>query len=350
MSKVFVGMSGGVDSSLSAALLVEQGHDVTGVYMKNWTTDLPGMKCPWAEDLADAKRVAVQLGIDFEVLDFQEQYKQQVVDAMIEEYRRGLTPNPDVLCNEHIKFKLFFEAARDQGAEFIATGHYAQVTHDPPRLLRSPDDNKDQTYFLYRVSESALKHTLFPIGHLHKPQVREEAEKRGLYTAQKKDSQGICFIGSVSIRDFLGQYVDAMPGNIVEAGSNKVLGQHDGALFYTIGQRHGLGIGGGKPYYVTKKDMEQNIVYVTSDKNCTHLSTDAIILGETHFINDVPWEGKYLARNRHRAKLQEVDLQLMNGQVILQYAERVPAVAAGQSVVLYDGEVCLGGGVVSNCF
>jgi len=348
--KVYVGMSGGVDSSLSAALLVEQGYNVTGVYMKNWTTDLPGMKCPWAEDLADAKRVAVQLGIDFKVFDFEAEYKQQVVDAMIEEYTLGFTPNPDVLCNERVKFKLFLEAALAEGADFVGTGHYARVSHDPIRLLRAEDDNKDQTYFLYRVSEEALRHTLFPIGDMRKPQVREEAEKRGLYTAQKKDSQGICFVGSVSLRDFLGQYVEAKPGDIVEVGTNKVLGQHEGALFYTVGQRHGLGIGGGDPYYVTRKDMDTNKVYVTSNKNCTHLTTDAVILQNPHWINGTPEPGTYLARNRHRATLVPATLHYQSGQYIVEYEERVPAIAAGQSVVLYQGEVCLGGGLVSRCF
>ena len=190
--RVAVGMSGGVDSSVTAALLQEQGHDVIGVYMKNWSQDLPGMKCPWAEDLADAKRVAVQLGIDLEVYDFEEQYRQKVVQYMIDAYEQGLTPNPDIMCNQEVKFKLFLEAARERGADKIATGHYA-ATRDGA-LLRAVDDNKDQTYFLYRVTKQALEQSLLPLGVYTKPQVREMAAARGLYTARKKDSQGICFV------------------------------------------------------------------------------------------------------------------------------------------------------------
>lgn len=206
MSRVYVGMSGGVDSSLTAALLVEQGYDVTGVYMKNWTHDLPGMRCPWADDLADAKRVAVQLGIDFKVFDFESQYKQKVVDYMVEEYKQGRTPNPDIMCNQEVKFKLFLEAALDDGADMIATGHYARVENG--HLKQAVDSNKDQTYFLYRVTSQALGKTLFPLGGLTKPEVRVMAKERGLYTAGKKDSQGICFVGKIGIRDFLSLYVE----------------------------------------------------------------------------------------------------------------------------------------------
>ena len=258
-------MSGGVDSSLTAALLVEQGYDVTGVYMKNWTQDLPGMKCPWADDLADAKRVAVQLGIDFKVYDFENEYKQKVVDYMIDEYKNGRTPNPDIMCNQEVKFKLFLEAALSDGADMIATGHYART--EDGKLLRAVDDNKDQTYFLYRVTEHALAKTLFPLGEYTKPEVREMAKERNLFTAQKKDSQGICFVGKVGIREFLSQYVTQTPGKIIDKKSGEILGAHDGAIFYTLGQRHGLELGGGLPYYVVGKDMEKNEVYVTTDLN-----------------------------------------------------------------------------------
>ena len=204
--KVFVGMSGGVDSSVAAALLVEQGYDVTGVYMKNWSEDLPGMHCPWAEDVADAKRVAVGLGIDFRVFDFQKEYKQNVVDYMIREYQAGRTPNPDIMCNQEVKFKIFLEASLAAGADYIATGHYARVAHESPssaKLLRAHDDNKDQTYFLYRVTSEALSKTIFPLGDFTKAEVREKAKERGLWTAGKKDSMGICFVGQVGIREFL---------------------------------------------------------------------------------------------------------------------------------------------------
>lgn len=237
-AKVYVGMSGGVDSSLTAAVLLEQGYDVTGVYMKNWTQDLPGMRCPWADDLADAKRVAVQLGIDFKVFDFEAEYKHKVVDYMIDEYKAGRTPNPDIMCNQEVKFKLFLETALEDGADMIATGHYGRV--EDGVLKQAEDKNKDQTYFLYRVTGEALSKTLFPLGEFTKPRVREMAKERALYTAGKKDSQGICFVGKVGIRDFLSQYVEQTPGTIIDTATGKVLAHHDGAIFYTLGQRHGL--------------------------------------------------------------------------------------------------------------
>gem|GEM_PF-29035 len=705
MKKVYVGMSGGVDSSLSAALLKEQGYAVTGVYMKNWTQDLPGMKCPWADDLADAKRVAVQLGIPFKVFDFQTEYKQKVVDYMIAEYEAGRTPNPDVMCNQEVKFKLFLQAAIEDGAEMIATGHYARVENsmttihentdvkipektrnyikkicarhnielkkttrfaagftnqvykinndlilkiytekenfinekdilqsdldikrpkliaqnkkekyiimefingsslghvwhkasetqrenliknicenlrkinklDPeefadygkswreileygkynlqdslkklrkqkifdkkeikqaenfwrqnshyfdnekttpvfwdihldnfivdekfnilaqidfeniwltakdypiyrlekmmnnPRLylsendekfadkddyknlrkyyekycpemfafknlasrvrvyhfldalkliarfpndeplraayknlvsrnydakkvwaeaegatknpmaklLRAKDEEKDQTYFLYRITENALSKTLFPIGDFaSKEEVRAEAEKRGLTTARKKDSQGICFVGEVGVRDFLSQFVETQPGNIIEQETGKILGQHDGAIFYTLGQRHGLNIGGGLPFYIVGKDMGKNEVYVSKNLNAPEFFRDQIELTDVHWINNPPESGKkYLARVRHRGKLIECEINynchpelvsgsteynvdseypekseisrgFQNDKIIVNLDEPQRAIAAGQSIVIYDDKICLGGGIV----
>jgi tRNA-uridine 2-sulfurtransferase len=338
-------MSGGVDSSLTAALLKEQGYDVTGVYMKNWTQDLPGMKCPWADDLADAKRVAVQLGIDFKVFDFENEYKQKVVDYMIEEYKLGRTPNPDIMCNQEVKFKIFLETALEDGADMIATGHYARVENGV--LKMAVDINKDQTYFLYRVTGDALSKTLFPLGEFTKPKVREMAEERGLYTAAKKDSQGICFVGQIGIREFLSQYVEQTAGAIIDKRTGKILGQHTGAIFYTIGQRHGLDLGGGLPYYVVGKDMDKNEVYVTTDLNDENLWRPEVALSAVHWINEAPHEGNYKVRVRHRAALANATLSYDNEQMTLRFENAERAVAAGQSIVIYDGDVCLGGGIVS---
>ena len=335
MTRVFVGMSGGVDSSLTAALLQEQGYRVTGVYMKNWTQDLPGMQCPWADDLADAKRVAVQLGIDLKVYDFETEYRDKVVQYMIDAYQQGYTPNPDIMCNQEVKFKLFLEAALADGADYIATGHYA--TTKQGQLHQA-----DQTYFLYRVTERALQHTLLPLGGYTKPQVRAMATERGLYTAAKKDSQGICFVGKVGIREFLSQYVTTQSGPIIEQASGRQLGMHDGAIFYTLGQRHGLQLGGGLPYYVVGKDMARNEVYVSTDLNNQAMWRDTLELGALHWINDRPGDGTYQVRIRHRAPL--VPAELVGTTLHVHEPQR--AAAPGQSAVLYHGQQCLGGGII----
>lgn len=370
MKKVYVGLSGGVDSSVAAALLVEQGYDVTGVYMKNWSKDLPGFPCPWKEDYQDAKRIAVKLGIPFEMFDFETEYFDKVVGYMLDGYKSGITPNPDIMCNQEIKFKLFYEVAREKGADFIATGHYAQViramshesgvvnetkapyrselTSHVSRLIRAIDENKDQTYFLYRISQEALQHTLFPIGHLTKPQVRQEAEKRGLITAHKKESMGICFVGKVGIKEFLSQYVTTQPGPIVEQ-NGAVIGRHDGAIFYTIGQRHGLDVGGGLPYYVTGKDMDANTVFVTNNISDESLWSEKFTLTNPHLINNdiQSLNGRrLLVRTRHRAPLVECLAEVADMAIVITLDEKIRALTPGQSAVLYDGAICLGGGII----
>lgn len=344
--KVFVGMSGGVDSSVTAALLQQDGYDITGVYMKNWSKDLPGFICPWQEDYQDAKRVAVQLGINFKLYDFESEYRSRVVDYMVAGYQAGITPNPDIMCNQEVKFKLFLDAAIADGADYIATGHYARSRDGT--LLTGVDKNKDQSYFLYRVTSQALRHSLMPIGELEKSRVREIAHRLKLATAAKKDSQGICFVGKIGIKDFLLAELGPQPfGAIVDTGG-RVIGEHDGALFYTIGQRHGLDVGGGLPYYVVGKDMQKNEVYVTTDLQDDRLWRRELTLGAVHWIYEVPEPGKLLqVRTRYRAPLVDCSLALGTDEVKLTLGEEVRAITPGQSAVIYDGERVLGGGVVS---
>lgn len=344
MAKVFVGLSGGVDSSVTAALLKQQGHEVTGVYMKNWSQDIPGFPCPWKEDYQDAKRVSVQLGIDFKLFDFETEYRHKVVDYMIKEYKAGRTPNPDIMCNQEVKFKLFLEASLEHGADFIATGHYARTREG--QLFAAKDQNKDQTYFLYRVSTAALKKTMFPLGDYTKPQVRALAKKFGLITASKKESMGICFVGKVGIKEFLSQYVSAKPGNIVDQ-TGKIIGAHDGALFYTLGQRHGLNVGGGLPYYVVGKNMERNEVQVTTQLDDTRLWSGELMMVEAHWIDKKPQlHKKYLIRTRHRASLVEAVFESIGSKCTVKLDNEVRALTPGQSVVVYEADQVLGGGII----
>lgn len=350
--RVYVGMSGGVDSSVTAALLKEQGYEVVGVYMKNWSRDLPGYPCPWKEDFQDAKRVAVQLGIPFKLYDFETQYRYKVVDYMINEYQAGRTPNPDIMCNQEIKFKLFLETALEDGADLIATGHYARIGRAESReqgaeLSTAKNAEKDQTYFLYRVNKNALAKSLFPIGDFaSKKEVRAMAKKLGLATAEKKDSQGICFVGKVGIREFLQQYVETEAGPIVNQ-NGQVIGEHDGAIFYTIGQRHGLNVGGGLPYYVVGKNMPKNEVYVTTDLNDGKLWSNRLKLTDLHWINGQPdFDKTYQVRTRYRAPLVTCTVKADGDNVIVKLKDDVRAVTAGQSAVLYDNDIVLGGGII----
>ena len=367
---VYVGMSGGVDSSVSALLLKNQGYKVVGVYMKNWSKDLPGMKCPWAEDLADAKRVATKLGIEFKVFDFEKEYKQKVVDYMLDEFKKGNTPNPDIMCNQEIKFKLFYEIAREQGADFIATGHYANIKNGtgaaPSALAKALDENKDQTYFLYRISEEAINHTIFPIGDMLKPDVKKLAAENGLDNAYKKESMGVCFVGDVSIKDFLKEYLKntsdrekyLRPGKIIERETGKILGFHDGAIFFTIGQRHGLDIGGGLPYYVVGKDIKKNEVYVSKNLNNDGLWTKELKLKDVVLRlknNDASEPISVEVRLRHRAKLEKATIKDLCGDfrdgiatATLEFTNEIKRPANGQSAVIYSNEICLGGGIITD--
>ncbi len=342
---VFVGLSGGVDSSVSAALLKEQGYNVVGVYMKNWSRDLPGFPCPWKEDYQDAKRVAVQLGIEFKMFDFESEYFNKVVQYMLDGFTAGITPNPDIMCNQEIKFKLFLDAAIEQGADYIATGHYAQTKDG--QLLVAADSNKDQTYFLYRITKDALTKTLFPIGYLTKPQVRELAIKHKLVTAAKKESMGICFVGKVGIKEFLQQFLPDQPSGDIKNQYGMTIGTHDGAIFYTIGQRHGLNVGGGLPYYVSGKDMAKNEVYVTTDLQDEKLWSNTITITSPHWIGIEPTAANLLVRTRHRGPLTKVDsITKAKSDYILQLSEPLRALTAGQSAVLYQNDVCVGGGII----
>jgi tRNA-specific 2-thiouridylase len=346
MKTVYVGLSGGVDSSVSAALLKQQGYNVVGVYMKNWTKDLPGMPCPWKDDFQDAKRVAVQLGIDFKVYDFEKDYREKVVEYMLDGFKAGFTPNPDIMCNQEIKFKLFLDTALEDGADLIATGHYAKTKDG--HLLMAKDENKDQTYFLHRVTKEAFEKTTFPLGDLTKPEVRELAKKFKLVTADKKESMGICFVGKVGIKDFLKQYIEEKPGVIFNQNGKQV-GEHEGALFYTIGQRHGLNVGGGLPYYVVGKDIDKNEVYVTTDLQDERLWSNKISMASTNWINKEPSDNqKIMVRTRHRAKLISVKKlnKLSNSNWEAELEEEVRALTPGQSAVFYAGKECLGGGIV----
>jgi tRNA-specific 2-thiouridylase len=340
---VYVGLSGGVDSSVTAALLLEQGHHVVGAYMKNWTQDIAGNQCPWEDDLRSAKSVAAHLGIELKVFDLQEEYRQRVVDVMVQAYARGLTPNPDILCNEDIKFSLFYNLCRADGADFVATGHYARMLEG--RLMQAIDKKKDQTYFLYRMPTQSARQVLFPLGEYEKTEVRGLAKKYGLPTANRRESMGLCFVGKVPLKDFLGEFMDLQAGPILDE-SGKELGIHHGAVLYTIGQRHGLGVGGGTPYYVLSKDLATNSIVVTADPS--QLRRSYYDISDTVWWQEPESAKQYLVRIRHLGELLTCTLHEQADGVwrinLLAGAHR--GVASGQHAVIYDGEAVLGGGVI----
>jgi len=315
--------------------------------MKNWTTDVAGVECPWRSDLADARAAAAVLDIPFKVFDFQAEYKQHVVDAMVAEYQAGRTPNPDVMCNAHIKFDLFLKTALSGGADLIATGHYARAENGNLSIPR--DRNKDQTYFLYRITSQALAKTLFPLEGMTKPEVRELADKFSLPTAKKPDSQGICFVGEVGIREFLRQYIQATSGPVLHRATGRTIGEHQGAVFYTTGQRHGLGIGGGTPYYVVGKDVAANTVFVTDDPADLELEAAEFTLEQPHWIGPAPEPGRtYAVRARYRADLIPGTVtETTSGAYLVTLERPERAVTPGQSAVIYDGDNVLGGGIIA---
>lgn len=350
--KVFVGLSGGVDSSVSAALLKKAGYDVTGVFIKVWQPDF--LPCTWKEDRMDAMRVAAVLDIPFTTMDLEKEYKQGVVDYMIDEYKKGRTPNPDVMCNRRVKFGAFFDKAMEMGADFVATGHYARVQKkdDMYVMRKGVDDNKDQTYFLWTLSQRELSKTFFPIGEYEKPKVRELAKAFHLPTATKKDSQGLCFIGRLDMKDFLKEFIEEKPGNVLDK-NGEVIGTHDGAYFYTIGQRHGFTITKKSthdaPYYIIGKNIEGNTITVSNEegmidhggKNETNLSGCNWTTGVTPSAGE-----EFEARTRYRGPLLKCAVTRVDGASATVMFKEPTLVSSGQSLVFYRGDECAGGGVI----
>ncbi|MEZ5524271.1 MAG: tRNA 2-thiouridine(34) synthase MnmA [Pseudomonadales bacterium] len=354
--RVIVGMSGGVDSSVSALLLMEQGYQVEGLFMKNWDEDDGTEYCTAKEDLADAQSVCDKLGIRLHTANFAAEYWDNVFEHFLHEYQAGRTPNPDILCNREIKFKAFLEYAEMLGADYIATGHYTRLRRDDEHtyLLRGLDDNKDQSYFLHAVSEEQLAKTLFPVGELEKPRVREIAEAHDLITHNKKDSTGICFIGERRFRDFLQQYIPAQPGDIVTP-ENEVIGHHQGLMYHTIGQRQGLGIGGMQgrdetPWYVAGKNLETNQLLAVQGKDHPALFAPALLAEGATWINGQPPASRFrcTAKIRYRQEDQHCEVDVLeNKQCLVRFDKPQRAIAPGQSVVFYQGDICLGGAVIT---
>jgi tRNA-specific 2-thiouridylase len=355
--KIMVAMSGGVDSSVSALLLQQQGRDIAGMFMKNWEEDDRFGACAAEEDAADARAVAASLGLHLHTRNFAAEYWENVFEEFLSEYRAGRTPNPDILCNREIKFKTFLEHAEQLGADKIATGHYVRsdCRDGKYRLLRGLDHNKDQSYFLYAVSHRQLEKTLFPVGELHKPKVRELAREAGLDVFDKKDSTGICFIGERNFTKFLSEYLPSQPGEI-RTSDERVIGEHQGLMFHTLGQRQGLGIGGVKgfpeaPWYVLHKDLDNNRLYVGQEHDHPWLLSSCLTATRLAWVSGAaPEAGSVLtAKVRYRQPDQAVVVeQIETGRMYLRFRLPQRAVTPGQSVVLYDGESCLGGGIIES--
>ena len=356
---IFVGMSGGVDSSVAALLLLEQGYRVSGLFMKNWDEDDTEQYCSAAEDLQDAQAVCDKLGIPLHTVNFAAEYWDRVFSHFLEEHKKGHTPNPDTLCNREIKFSAFLDHALGLGADMIATGHYVRRAQSDTgwRLLKGRDPGKDQSYFLYMVGQRALEKSLFPVGELEKSAVRDIAEKAGFVTARKKDSTGICFIGERPHREFLQQYLKQEPGNMV-APNGAVVGRHEGLAYYTLGQRQGLGIGGsGEPWFVAAKDAENNTLRVVQGHDHPDLLSNGLTASDLHWVSGVAPDIKpdikpetpfrCAAKTRYRQADQACEIfTTEDGRIKVLFRSPQRAVTPGQSVVFYDGDICLGGGVI----
>ena len=365
--RIVVGLSGGVDSSVAAYLLKQQGHEVIGLFMRNWNDASVTLEdeCPWVEDSNDALLVAQKLGIPFQVIDMSELYKERIVDYMFAEYEKGRTPNPDILCNREVKFDVFLQTALSLGADKVATGHYARVSSfvdergkEIYQLLAGKDNNKDQTYFLSQLNQKQLEKAMFPIGHLEKKEVREIAEKYDLATAKKKDSTGVCFIGERNFNEFLSNYLPAKPGKMVTL-DGEVKGDHAGLMYYTIGQRQGLGIGGGgktnDPWFVIGKDLSTNTLYVGQGFHHPNLYSDSLTATDIQFTNDLPREKTFECTAKFRYRQQDTKVKVVLDEkdptrATVIFDEPVRAITPGQAVVFYNGEECLGGGIIDKAF
>jgi len=349
---VFVGVSGGVDSSVAAALLLQKGYDVVGCFIKTWQPDF--IECTWRQERRDAMRVCAQLGIPFVTIDAEREYKENVGEYMIEEYKKGRTPNPDVMCNKEVKFGIFLRKAKEMGADFIATGHYARREEKNGKVLmkKGVDEKKDQTYFLWTLGQSQLNNILFPIGDLPKEKVRQIAKEQGLFTADKKDSQGVCFLGEIDMKDFLGHYIEKKPGNVLNI-SSEIIGSHDGALFFTYGERHGFEIAKkgtqDKPLYVVDKDILANTITVSENisdrKNFDN--PNSIQIENTVWNDCIEYGKEYTAIVRYNQAPQTCTIQRgQKNTAIVTFDEPQYNFSPGQSVVVYDGDQCLGGGII----
>jgi tRNA-uridine 2-sulfurtransferase len=350
--KVIVGMSGGVDSSVSALILKEAGYEVVGMFMKNWEEKDENGVCKSSQEFDDVARVCDHIGIPYYSVNFAEEYWENVFAQCLEEYKKGYTPNPDVLCNREIKFKVLLDKAKERGGDFLATGHYCQIARvgKDSQLLKGKDPNKDQSYFLYMVKSSALNQSLFPVGHMEKGEVRELARKRGLPTAEKKDSTGICFIGKRRFKDFLSQYIPFEPGNF-EDKSGKVMGRHDGIPFYTIGQRKGLNIGGaGDAWFVVGKDVARNVIVIEQGAAHPALFTQTVVATDLTWVCQEPLKFPFTCHAKIRYRQEEKSCmiqEISDGKAVVMFSEPQRAVTPRQSIVFYDGEICLGGGLIA---